>query len=401
MNQTPRANRIHIGLFGRRNAGKSALFNALIGQEMALVSELPGTTTDPVFKNFELLPLGPCVLIDTAGLDDTGALGPQRIEKTRQIIKSVDIAILVLDPYQRIDAFEKRLLEEFEQEKLPLIKVVTKADIAPANFIQQAKDELGPPVLTVDSYTGTGLRELTARIIQAAPEDFEQASLIGDQLPAGSTCILVCPIDRSAPRGRLILPQVQTLRDLLDYDHQVMVVKDTELHRALDCLSAPPDLVITDSQVFASVHAQLPRKVPLSSFSILFARYKGDLPTLLAGTAAIPELKNGDRVLIAEACTHHRQSDDVATVKIPRLLKQLSGAELDIKHSSGYHYPDDLDQYALIIHCGACMINRRQMLSRIHQALEAGVPIVNYGLFLAYAQGILPRVLEPFQDELH
>lgn len=400
MNETPRGNRLHIGIFGRRNAGKSTLFNALIGQDLALVSAQPGTTTDPVFKSMEILPLGPCVLIDTAGLDDVGALGSKRIEKSREIIQRSDLAILTLNPEQSADEFEKKLLEEFKREGIPVIAVATRADAADINlksFIEENSRELGLSILAVDSISGTGFRDLTAQIIQKAPEQFEQVSLIGDLLPGGSSCILVCPIDNAAPKGRLILPQVQTLRDLLDYGHHAMVVRDTELSSALELLSSAPDLVITDSQVFARVHEQLPPSVPLTSFSILYARYKGDLPILLEGAKAISRLQDGDRVLIAEACTHHRQEDDIGTVKIPRLLKQLSGADLDIHYSHGYQYPDDLDTYKLIIHCGACMINRRQMLSRIHRAVEAGVPIVNYGLFLAHAQGILPRVIAPLE----
>lgn len=394
MNDTPRANRLHIGIFGRRNAGKSSLINALTGQEVALVSENPGTTTDPVFKSMELLPLGPCVLIDTAGIDDEGSLGKLRIKKTREIIDMSDLAILVIDPGIGVSQFELDLLKEFNSRQIPVIGVLNKTETGKSN-LNELEKELGLNLLPVSALTGTGIERLKEKIINDAPGEYQNTAIIGDILQPKDMCILVTPIDSAAPRGRLILPQVQTIRDILDHGGQALVVKETELQEALAALINPPRIVITDSQAFAMVNSMVSPDIPLTSFSILFARYKGNLKTLADGVQAVKSLKPGDKVLIAEACTHHRQDDDIGTKKIPRLLQQKVGA-LQFNICSGSSYPSDLNSYQLIVHCGACMINRRQMLARIKSARDAGVPIVNYGILLAYLNGILTRTLDPF-----
>ncbi|MEA1960789.1 MAG: [FeFe] hydrogenase H-cluster maturation GTPase HydF [Bacillota bacterium] len=404
MNETPRANRLHITIFGRRNAGKSSLFNALAGQNMAMVSDQPGTTTDPVYKSIEILPIGPCVLIDTAGLDDVGTLGEMRVTKSRALMDKTDLALMLLDPRYGSTHFEKSLADELKAREIPIIPVITKADLSienascPQNKItditEQVNKVVGIAPIWVSSQTGEGIAALKQQIIEMAPNSMHNTPIVGDLLKPGSLCILVCPIDSAAPKGRLILPQVQTIRDILDHGSQALVVKETELSDALERLAEPPDLVITDSQVFKEINELLDPSIPLTSFSILFARYKGDLPKLLEGLTVLDTLYDGDKILIAEACTHHRQDDDIGTVKIPYLLKQYTGKKLDIQHCSGYEYPPDLAQYKLVIHCGACMLNRKEMLSRISRAHAAGVPITNYGLFLAHMQSILPRIID-------
>ncbi len=395
MQDTPRANRMHIAIFGRRNAGKSSLINALTNQAIALVSEVPGTTTDPVFKAMEILPVGPCMVIDTAGIDDVGPLGELRIKKTRQILNQTDLALLVVDPDAGITGFEQELRAEIEARQIPLIGVVNKSDLGTGDTAE-FEASLGLSVIGVSALTGAGIERLIERIIQEAPVDFEEPHIVGDLISPGDVCVLVVPIDLAAPKGRLILPQVQTLRDLLDSDAIGLVVKERELREALAGLRQPPRLVVTDSQAFLKAAADTPPGVPLTSFSILFARYKGDLTELARGARAIAGLRPGDRVLIAEACTHHRLADDIGRVQIPRWLRQYVGGELDFSWSSGVGYPDGLQQFRLIVHCGGCMINRRQMLYRIQQAREQGVPIVNYGVLLAFVHGILERALQPF-----
>lgn len=399
MQETPRANRLHIAIFGRRNAGKSSLINAITGQDIALVSEKAGTTTDPVYKAMEILPLGPCVLIDTAGIDDEGELGVLRIKKTREVLDKTDLAILVIDPSQGISAFELDLVNEFNKRNIPFLPVVNKIDQANPP-VAEIEKQINEKVHKVSAATGEGINELKEMIASKAPQDYQEPAIIGDILNPGDMCILVTPIDSAAPKGRLILPQVQTIRDILDHNAQALVVKETELAKALESLKNPPRIVVTDSQAFKEVAAIVDDSVPLTSFSILYARYKGDLKILLKGIERLKELKPGDKVLIAEACTHHRQQDDIGTVKIPRLLEKIIGGKPDLSWSSGTGYPENLSSFKLVIHCGACMLNRRQMLSRINKALEAGVPITNYGLFLAYASGILERVLKPFRHEL-
>lgn len=400
MQNTPQANRLHIAIFGRRNAGKSSLINALTKQEIALVSEVPGTTTDPVFKAMEILPIGPCMVIDTAGIDDVGLLGELRTKKTREVLNQTDLGLLVVDPAAGITDFERELKAEIEAKKIPLIGVLNKSDLGPVDT-PELERQLGMPLVEVSSVTRAGIPKLIERIIQAAPFDFEEPHIVGDLVSPGDICVLVVPIDLAAPKGRLILPQVQTLRDLLDHNAIGMVVKERELREALSRLKQKPKLVITDSQAFLKVAADTPEDVWMTSFSILFARFKGDLGELVRGARAIEQLQPGDKVLIAEACTHHVQADDIGRVQIPRLLRQYVGGELDFTWSSGFSYPDQLEEFKLVVHCGGCMINRRQMLYRIQQAREKGVPIVNYGVLLAFVQGILERALQPFSLSLH
>lgn len=395
MQDTPKANRLHIAIFGRRNAGKSSLINALTQQDIALVSAIPGTTTDPVFKAMEIQPLGPCMIIDTAGIDDVGELGELRTKKSRAVLNQTDLALLVIDPAAGISEFERELKEEIIARDIPVIGVLNKTDLGPVETNQLEK-ELGLPLVPVSSRTREGIRLLKERIIQSAPAAFEEPHIVGDLLSPGDTCVLVVPIDLAAPKGRLILPQVQTIRDILDNDAIATIVKESELREALAGLAQKPRLVITDSQAFRQVAAETPDDVLMTSFSILFARYKGDLLELVRGAKAIETLRPGDKVLIAEACTHHAQADDIGRVQIPRWLCQYVGGELDFQWSSGSGYPDNLAEFKLVVHCGACMINRRQMLHRIDMARENHVPIVNYGVLLAFVHGILDRALKPF-----
>ncbi|MGE5397964.1 MAG: [FeFe] hydrogenase H-cluster maturation GTPase HydF [Chitinophagales bacterium] len=395
MQDTPKANRLHIAIFGRRNAGKSSLINALTNQDIALVSDVPGTTTDPVFKAMEILPLGPCMIIDTAGIDDVGPLGELRIQKTRSVLNQTDLALLVIDPQSGISEFELELKRQILDKKIPLVGVVNKLDLGTYD-VKRMESELGIHLVKISSVTQSGIPELKEQIIQAAPLDFEEPHIVGDLIDPGDVVVLVVPIDSAAPKGRIILPQVQTIRDILDNDAIAITVKERELREALARLNAKPRLVVTDSQAFLKVAADTPDDVLMTSFSILFARYKGDLMELVKGARAIETLQPGDKVLIAEACTHHRQADDIGKVQIPRWLRQYVGGDLEFSWWSGTGYPENLEDYKLIVHCGACMINRRQMLYRIHLAKEKGVPIVNYGVLLAWVHGILDRALKPF-----
>ena len=397
MNQTPQGERVHIALFGRRNVGKSSLVNAMTGQAISIVSEVKGTTTDPVKKAMELLPLGPVLIIDTPGLDDEGELGNLRMERTLDILKQTDIALLVLESGTGIDSCERSILDLLQARKLPYALVLNKSDRAGTGDREIADlKALAPvPILRTSSTTGEGIRELKEVLAHLLPDESPR-QLVGDLLQPGDWVLLVTPIDKAAPKGRLILPQQQTIRDILDSGAQALVTRETELKQTLASLSKPPRLVITDSQVFGQVAAEVPREIPLTSFSILFARYKGDLDELVRGSRAIGRLKDGDRILMAEGCTHHRQGDDIGTVKIPNWLEKRSGKRLVFDHSSGIGYGKELSDYALIVHCGGCMLNRREMLSRISQAREKGVPIVNYGILIAAMKGILSRCLEPF-----
>lgn len=399
MQETPRANRLHVAIFGRRNAGKSSLINAITGQDIALVSDKAGTTTDPVYKAMEILPLGPCVLIDTAGIDDEGDLGVLRIKKTRDVLDKTDLALLVIDPFQGISPFELDLVDEFRRRNIPFIPVINKIDQTNP-LTQSIEEKIKEKVHLVSAVSGEGINQLRELIALKAPSDYQEPAIVGDILNPGDMCILVAPIDSAAPKGRLILPQVQTIRDILDHDGQALVVKETELTRALESLNSSPRLVITDSQAFKEVSAIVGKSIPLTSFSILYARYKGDLKILLQGIEKLKQIKPGDKILISEACTHHRQQDDIGTVKIPKLLEKIIGGKPEIHWSSGSSYPEDLSSFRLIIHCGGCMLNRRQMLNRIEKALAAEVPITNYGLFLAYANNILEQALEPFNAEI-
>ncbi len=397
MQTAPKGLRLHIGIFGRRNVGKSSLLNALTRQEVAIVSPTAGTTTDPVEKPMELLPLGPVLFIDTAGIDDVGALGAQRVEKTRRVFERTDMALVVVQAGEWGE-FEEGLLAEFTERKVPTIVVFNKTDVgaASAELVARLAERKLPCVRTVAS-RGEGVLELRAALIRVAPEDIiNTPTIVGDLVPPGELVVLVVPIDKEAPKGRLILPQVQTIRDLLDNDAYCMVVKERELREALARLKKPPALVVTDSQAFLKVAADTPPEVPMTSFSILFARFKGDLPELVRGALAIDRLKPGDRVLVAEACAHHPIGEDIGRVKIPRWLTQYVGGSLEFVTTQGHDFPADLASYQLMVHCGACVQNRREMLARMLRARQAGVPVTNYGLTIAYSLGILERALGPF-----
>ena len=401
MLRTPNANRLHIGLFGRRNVGKSALLNAVTRQDVSIVSEVAGTTTDPVEKPMELQPLGPVLFIDTAGVDDLGALGELRMGRTRSVFDRTDLAVLVAAGGDW-GPFEESLLCEFAGRKTPVVVAFNKTDVGrPApNLISRLEEAKVQFVLT-SATRCEGLSQLREALIRSAPEEFLEAPpLVGDLVPPGAMVVLVTPIDKEAPKGRLILPQVQTIRDLLDHDAMVMVVKERELGPALERLREPPALVVTDSQAFLKVSADTPPAVPMTSFSILFARQKGDLVTQALGAVAIDKLRPGDRVLICEACSHHPIADDIGRVKIPRWLTQYIGGPLDFVHEAGHSFPADLSDYKLIIHCGACVQNRREMVSRLERCRSAGVPVTNYGLTIAYTLGIFERALSPFPSAL-
>lgn len=398
MQNTPRGMRLHIGIFGKRNVGKSSILNALTKQDISIVSETAGTTTDPVEKAMELLPLGPVLFVDTAGIDDTGALGLKRVEKSKKIIDRIDLAIIACDS-RGFDEFEQLLLEEFKARKTPCIIVINKVDGQGISSEKlDAIKDLKLPVVFTSALKKTGIDELKQTIVKNVPEEFlSDPSIASDLIKAGEVAVLVVPIDLEAPKGRLILPQVQTIRDLLDNDSIAIVTKERELKQALDNLKTPPALVITDSQAFLKVAADVPKNVKLTSFSILFARFKGELNEFVRGTLAIEKLKSGDKILVCESCTHHAIGDDIGRVKIPRWLTQYTGKNLEFVHYAGHDFPQNLEDYALVIHCGACMTNRREILSRILKARQAGVAITNYGLTIAYSLGIFERALEPFK----
>lgn len=396
----PRNLRLHIGLFGRRNVGKSSLLNAITRQEVAIVSEIPGTTTDPVEKPMELLPLGPVVFIDTAGIDDEGALGELRIARTRRALDRTDLGIVVTDGAW--GRFEEGLLAELHARKVGVLAVFNKADVRlPDPALLQRLAAQGVRSLSCSALTGEGLGALRAALLEAAPADyFEARRIVADLVRPGELVMLVVPIDKEAPKGRLILPQVQTIRDLLDADALCIVTKERELRAALANLRQPPALVVTDSQAFLKVAADTPQDVPMTSFSILFARFQGDLAEQVRGTLAIERLGAGNRVLIAESCTHHPIGEDIGRVKIPRWLTQYTGVRLQFDTVQGRDFPDDLSPWALVVHCGNCMGNRREMLSRILRCRQQGIPITNYGLTIAYSLGIFERALEPFPTAL-
>jgi len=398
LNDTPRSERIHIALFGMRNAGKSSLINALTNQEIAIVSEMKGTTTDPVYKAMEILPIGPCVIIDTAGLDDVGELGELRKKKTLEVLNKTNIALVVIDTSIGLTDYDKFIIDQVKSKKVSVIVVLNKTDKPLVNeeLICKIKQQLDVPSVSVSAVTKQGVKELKDKIISMIPEEEEKFKIIGDLISPGDFVVLVTPIDKAAPKGRLILPQQQTIRDILESDAIAIVTKEHELRETLENLGKKPRIVITDSQVFLKVAADTPKDIPMTSFSILFARYKGDLVELIRGVKAVEKLKDGDKVLVSEGCTHHKQADDIGRVKIPRWLRQITGKQIEFEYTSGVTFTEDVKRYALIIHCGACMLNRAAMLNRIESAKEFNVPIVNYGILIAYVQGILDRALEPF-----
>ncbi|AEH44381.1 small GTP-binding protein [Thermodesulfatator indicus DSM 15286] len=397
MQNTPKALRLHIGIFGRRNVGKSSLLNALTEQPIAIVSDTPGTTTDPVEKTMELLPLGPVVFIDTAGIDDIGALGEMRIKKTMEVFERTDLGLIVTEANQWGE-FEERLKNILKEQKIPFVVVLNKIDIiSPDEEIIKRLEEEKIPYIAVSAEKRQNIEELKELLLKIAPAEwFNPPTLVGDLLPAGELAVLVVPIDLEAPKGRLILPQVQTIRDILDSDAYCMVVKERELRDALERLKRPPKLVICDSQCVLKVVADTPPNIQVTTFSIIMARFKGDLPTLVKGVKAIEKLEPGDKVLIAEACTHHPIADDIGRVKIPRWLRQYVGGKLEIDVCPGRAFPENLADYKLVIHCGGCMLNRREMLSRLYKATRQGVPITNYGVAISFLQGVLHRTIEPF-----
>ncbi len=398
LNQTPVSSRLHIAIFGRRNAGKSSLINALTSQKIALVSDVPGTTTDPVYKTMELLPVGPVVFIDTAGIDDTGELGQLRVEKTLQVLNKTDLALIVIEPGGGVTDFDVNLAAMVKRKSIPMVAVLNKADLMEndPDLVSSWEEKLGYNLVLVSAKTGYGIWELKQRIIMSAPRDYDKAKLVGDLIKPGDLVVLVVPIDKAAPKGRLILPQQQTIRDIIENDAIAVVTKEQELKETLNSMARRPSLVITDSQAFLKVCADTPREIPVTSFSILFARYKGELVPLIEGINSLHNLRRNSKILVVEGCTHHRQADDIAKVKIPRWLRQVAGSELDFEWSSGTFFPEDLSRFDLVVHCGGCMLNAREMKYRIACCREKGVPIVNYGMLIAYVHGILERVLEPF-----
>ncbi len=401
MRLTPKSFRLHIGLFGRRNAGKSSVLNALVRQQVSIVSEVAGTTTDPVEKPMELLPVGPVLFIDTAGIDDVGALGQARVEKTRQVFDRTDLGVLVVAGGQWTD-FEETLLAELRARNVPVVVAFNKSDLGrpAAELLEQLASRRVAWVETVAT-TGSGVPELREALVAAAPEEFiNTPPIVSDLVPPGDLAVLVVPIDKEAPKGRLIQPQVQTIRELLDADAYCVVVKDRDLRDALDRLQRPPALVVTDSQAFLKVAAATPPEIKMTSFSILLARQKGELSQFVEGAVAIDRLRPGDRVLVAEACSHHPIGDDIGRVKIPRWLQQYVGGKLEFHTTQGHDFPFDLGNYRLVVHCGACMWNRREVLTRMLRCRQAGVPICNYGMTIAYTLGIFDRALEPFPDAL-
>ena len=408
MNETPSGERIHIGFFGRRNAGKSSVVNAVTGQDLAVVSEVKGTTTDPVTKSMEILPLGPVVIIDTPGFDDEGSLGELRVKRTRKILEKTDIAVLVVDTTEGFRKVDEELVGLFKERKIPCLIALNKSDIPEDSENHNVDEEESglmqniaknaDGMIHVSALTGDGINELKERIAALKPQG-EEGRIVADKISPGDLIVLVVPIDKAAPKGRLILPQQQTIRDILDAGAAAIVVQDTELADMLAKLGdAKPSLVITDSQVFGKVDKIVPPDVPLTSFSILMARYKGLLDDAVKGVAAINGLKDGDKVLIAEGCTHHRQCGDIGTVKIPKWLREYTGKDLVLETASGTGYPDDLTPYALVVHCGGCMLNEREVKHRAAKTTAQGVPITNYGTMIAYVHGILKRSLSIFPE---
>lgn len=405
LNATPSSDRIHIGIFGRRNSGKSSIINAVTGQNLAIVSDVKGTTTDPVLKAMELLPLGPVVIIDTPGLDDEGELGLLRIQKAYQILNKTDIAVLVVDSSVGMTGADLEILGQIQKKHIPYVIVYNKADLIAEGFKitsmdSSLSDEVSnipaDHVIAVSTVTGKHIYELKELIARQAPVDDKSRRIVGDLIHPSDFIILVVPIDTAAPKGRLILPQQQTIRDILEADAAAIVVKETELKETLARLGRTPDLVITDSQVFAKVSAEVPLTIPLTSFSILFARYKGNLDTAVNGARTLDQLANGATILISEGCTHHRQCDDIGIVKLPRWIQRYTGKDLNFEFTSGIEFPPDLSKYDLIIHCGGCTLNEREMKYRLKCARNQKIPMTNYGTAIAHMEGILERSIQMF-----
>ena len=396
LNDTPAANRTHISFFGKRNAGKSSLLNAVTNQEISIVSNIKGTTTDPVQKTMELLPIGPVMLIDTPGLDDEGILGELRIKKARQILNKTDIAIIVIDASEQNASYtlETQLISIIKEKNIPYMVVFNKCDLN--NSIASVDDILLHNSVYVSSVTKTGIEEFKNKLGTVAKNTFIVRPIVSDIIKSGDTVVMVTPIDSAAPKGRLILPQQLVLRDIIDSDATAIVVKENNLENALSKLSSPPSLVITDSQVFDVVDKITPENIPLTSFSIIMARIKGYLETAVKGINAIDSLKDGDTILISEGCTHHRQCGDIGSIKIPAWLKKYTGKNLNIQTTSGVDFPENLSEYAMIIHCGGCMLNEREVLYRMKCANDAGIPFTNYGIAIAKMKGILNRSIEIF-----
>lgn len=397
LNATPSSERVHIGIFGKRNAGKSSLINAITGQNLAIVSEAKGTTTDPVYKAMELLPLGPVMIIDTPGIDDEGVLGSLRIQKAYQVLNKTDIALVIIDAAVGPSAEDLRLIKRINAKKIPLLIVINKCETINEDK-KTAYQALLPnrKLLFVSAEQQLNIFELKEAIAQTVPADENKAQIVADLLSPSDFVVLVVPIDSAAPKGRLILPQQQTIRDILEADAAAIVVKENELTNTLQNLGKRPKLVITDSQVFKKVAAETPADILLTSFSILFARYKGNLQTAVQRVTALENLEDGDKILVGEGCTHHRQCDDIGTVKLPRWIKEYTGKNPEFIFTSGTEFPLDLSPYKMIIHCGACMLNEREMQYRIKCAADQNIPFTNYGITIAYINGILKRTVEPF-----
>ena len=409
MNETPAAQRVHIGFFGKRNAGKSSVVNAVTGQDLAVVSNQKGTTTDPVYKSMELLPLGPVVIMDTPGIDDDGELGLQRVKKSYQVLNKTDMAVLVIDGSQGPSVEDVQLLRRIKEKKIPCLVVMNKEDLLEESGNLQAEKEKTEAALSndliikerivwVSAVQKTGIYQLKEQLAHLIPAEEEAQRIVGDLLSPSDFVVLVVPIDKAAPKGRLILPQQQTIRDILDSRAAAIVVKDQELETTLKELGKKPRMVITDSQVFAKVSAVTPSEIPLTSFSILFARYKGNLETVIKVVTVLESLKDGDHVLISEGCTHHRQCDDIGSVKIPKWIQTYTKKELVFEFTSGTEFPEDVSRYRLIVHCGGCMLNEREMKYRLSSSSDQQVPITNYGILIAYIQGILKRSLMVFPE---
>ena len=395
LNETASADRLHIGFFGKRNAGKSSLCNAVTGQELSVVSDVRGTTTDPVRKAMELLPLGPVVIIDTPGLDDEGELGNLRVKRTRQVLNYVDLAVLTVDTTVGMTESERELCEIFKNKNIPYVVAYNKSDLL-ATVPQPSENEI-----YVSALSGVNINELKDKMAALVKASDEQKFIVGDLIEPNDKIVLVVPIDKAAPKGRLILPQQQTIRDILDSGATALVCRDTELSELLSSLPQKPRMVITDSQAFGKVAKIVPRDVELTSFSILFARYKGNLREAVRGAAMLDKLQDGDKILISEGCTHHRQCGDIGTVKLPKWIGDYTGKKLDFEFTSGRDFPEDLSAYALVIHCGGCMLTEREMQYRARHASDSGIPMSNYGIIIAHTHGILRRSLEPFKDILN